>query len=144
VDVRTLPGEGHDDVDAHLRAALGDLYERVEVEVVMDDPASISRTDTPAVGCTVAQRSRSPSPPPARPRSWWSGSPTRVCTGRWAAVAYGAGLFSPDIEPAEFGRRFHGNDERVDVESLATHDQPVARRRARRARVMRPPAGSAD
>jgi acetylornithine deacetylase/succinyl-diaminopimelate desuccinylase-like protein len=34
------------------------------------------------------------------------------------AVAYGAGLFSPDVDPAEFGRRFHGNDERVDVESL--------------------------
>ena len=47
VDVRTLPGEGHDDVDAHLRAALGDLYDRVEVEVIMNDPATISRTDTP-------------------------------------------------------------------------------------------------
>ena len=35
------------------------------------------------------------------------------------AVAYGAGLFSPDVDRAEFGRRFHGNDERVDVESLA-------------------------
>jgi len=34
------------------------------------------------------------------------------------AVAYGAGLFSPEVEPADFGRRFHGNDERVDVESL--------------------------
>eukprot|EP01041_Mallomonas_annulata_P018460 gene18460-37396_t len=47
VDVRTLPGEGPDDVEAHLRAALGDLYERVEVEVVMNDPSTISRTDTP-------------------------------------------------------------------------------------------------
>ena len=34
------------------------------------------------------------------------------------AVSYGAGLFSPEIDPSEFGRRFHGNDERVDVESL--------------------------
>jgi acetylornithine deacetylase/succinyl-diaminopimelate desuccinylase-like protein len=34
------------------------------------------------------------------------------------AIAYGAGLFSPDVEPADFGRRFHGNDERIDVESL--------------------------
>jgi acetylornithine deacetylase/succinyl-diaminopimelate desuccinylase-like protein len=33
-------------------------------------------------------------------------------------VAYGAGLFSPSVDPAEFGRRFHGHDERVDVESL--------------------------
>ena len=50
VDVRTLPGEGHDDVDAHLRAALGDLYDRVEVEVIMNDPATISRDGHPAVG----------------------------------------------------------------------------------------------
>ena len=34
------------------------------------------------------------------------------------AVAYGAGLMSPSIDGGEFGRRFHGNDERVDVESL--------------------------
>ena len=34
------------------------------------------------------------------------------------AVAYGAGLFSPEVDAADFGRRFHGNDERIDVESL--------------------------
>jgi acetylornithine deacetylase/succinyl-diaminopimelate desuccinylase-like protein len=34
------------------------------------------------------------------------------------SVAYGAGLMSPTVSGAEFGRRFHGNDERVDVESL--------------------------
>ena len=31
VDIRTLPGETRDDVDAHLRAALGDLAARVDV-----------------------------------------------------------------------------------------------------------------
>jgi acetylornithine deacetylase/succinyl-diaminopimelate desuccinylase-like protein len=34
------------------------------------------------------------------------------------AIAYGAGLFSPRVDGAEFGRRFHGHDERIDVESL--------------------------
>ena len=34
------------------------------------------------------------------------------------AISYGAGLFSPTVDAAEFGRRFHGHDERVDVESL--------------------------
>jgi acetylornithine deacetylase/succinyl-diaminopimelate desuccinylase-like protein len=34
------------------------------------------------------------------------------------SVAYGAGLFSPSVNGGEFARRFHGNDERVDVESL--------------------------
>ena len=34
------------------------------------------------------------------------------------AVAYGAGLFSPDLDAGDFSRRFHGHDERIDVESL--------------------------
>ena len=34
------------------------------------------------------------------------------------AVAYGAGLFSPSVTLESFGTRFHGNDERIDVESL--------------------------
>ena len=33
-------------------------------------------------------------------------------------VAYGAGLFSPSVSFESFGTRFHGNDERIDVESL--------------------------
>jgi len=34
-------------------------------------------------------------------------------------VAYGAGLFSPSMDFATFGSRFHGHDERIDVESLS-------------------------
>ena len=33
-------------------------------------------------------------------------------------VAYGAGLFSPEMDFASFGTRFHGNDERIDTASL--------------------------
>ena len=48
VDIRTMPGEHTDEVTEHLRAALGDeLFEQAEIEILMDDPASISRTDTP-------------------------------------------------------------------------------------------------
>jgi acetylornithine deacetylase/succinyl-diaminopimelate desuccinylase-like protein len=35
------------------------------------------------------------------------------------AVAYGAGLFSPSLDVGEYGSRFHGNNERIDIESLA-------------------------
>ena len=37
---------------------------------------------------------------------------------RKGTVAYGAGLFSPSIDGAATGERFHGNNERIDVESL--------------------------
>ena len=38
-------------------------------------------------------------------------------------MSYGAGLFSPLIDPGEYGSRFHGNDERIDTESLALTTQ---------------------
>ena len=38
-------------------------------------------------------------------------------------VAYGAGLFSPSVTLETFSKRFHGHDERVDVESLALSTQ---------------------
>lgn len=34
------------------------------------------------------------------------------------SVAYGAALFSPGMTLESFGQRFHGNDERIDVDSL--------------------------
>ena len=33
-------------------------------------------------------------------------------------VAFGAALYSPGVTFESFGTRFHGNDERIDVESL--------------------------
>jgi acetylornithine deacetylase/succinyl-diaminopimelate desuccinylase-like protein len=117
VDIRTLPGEGADEVDAHLRAALGDLYDRVEVEVVMNDPASISRTDTPlwdALARSIARPFPTARPTPQLVVGF---TDSRVYR-QMGAVSYGAGLFSPDLDSADFGRRFHGHDERIDVESL--------------------------
>jgi acetylornithine deacetylase/succinyl-diaminopimelate desuccinylase-like protein len=117
VDIRTLPGETADDVDAHLRAALGDLYDRVEVEVVMNDPASISRTDTPlwdALARSIAKPFPTARPTPQLVVGF---TDSRIYR-QMGAVSYGAGLFSPDLDQADFGRRFHGHDERIDVESL--------------------------
>jgi acetylornithine deacetylase/succinyl-diaminopimelate desuccinylase-like protein len=117
VDIRTLPGEGTDEVDAHLRAALGDLADHVEVEVILNDPASISRTDTPL--WDALQRAVAVPFPGARltPQFTVGFTDARVFR-ELGATSYGAGLFSPSIDAAEFGRRFHGHDERVDVESL--------------------------
>ena len=117
VDVRTLPGEGHDDVTAHLRAALGDLYDKVDIDVITDDPASMSRVDSPL--WDSLERSLAKPFPTARPTPQLVVGFTDARIYRnMGSVAYGAGLFSPEVEPADFGRRFHGNDERIDVESL--------------------------
>ena len=122
VDIRTLPGEHEADVEAHLRAALGELYEQLEVEIIMNDPASISRTDTPL--WDVLQRAVEGPFPGARltPQMVVGFTDARVYR-QMGAVAYGAGLFSPHLDGGDFSRRFHGDDERIDVESLGLSTQ---------------------
>jgi acetylornithine deacetylase/succinyl-diaminopimelate desuccinylase-like protein len=118
VDIRTMPGEHTDEVTSHLRAALGDdLYERVDVEVLMDDPASMSRVDTPL--WDALQRAIDVPFPDARLNPQFTVGFTDARVFReLGAVSYGAGLFSPALDPGEFSLRFHGHDERVDIESL--------------------------
>ena len=125
VDVRTLPGEGTAEVDAHLRAALGDLADHVEVEIILNDPASISRTDTPL--WDALQRAVSvPFPGATLSPQFTVGFTDARVFRELGAISYGAGLFSPSVDAAEFGRRFHGHDERVDVESLGLTVAAVA------------------
>ena len=89
----------------------------VEVEVILDDEASISRPDTPL--WDSLQRAVTVPFPGARlsPQFTVGFTDARVFRDL-GAISYGAGLFSPSVDAAEFGRRFHGHDERVDVESL--------------------------
>ena len=117
VDIRTMPGETAAEVQAHLDAALGDLAVDVEVELVMNDPASISRIDTP-VWDALARAVAHPFPTSRlTPRVVVVFTDARVYRAM-GSVAYGAGLFSPDLDSGEYASRFHGNDERIDVESL--------------------------
>ncbi len=117
VDVRTLPGETAAEVEAHLANALGDLAGKVQVEALMNDPASISRTDTAlwnslqtAVGHHFPAARLSP--------SLSVGFTDSRVFRDLGSIAYGAALLSPDLGPGEFSSRFHGNNERIDIESL--------------------------
>ena len=117
VDIRTLPGEVAEDVQAHLAAALGDLADTVEVEILMNDAASISRTDNPmwdALQSAVA----SPFPTARMVPQLMAGFTDARIFRRMGSIAYGTGLFSPDLPAGDYATRFHGNDERIDVESL--------------------------
>ena len=118
VDVRTLPGEGPDEVDAHLRAALGDLAEHVEVEALINDAATISRIDTP-LWDSLQRAINAPFPTARLNPQFVVGFTDARIYREMGAVAYGAGLFSPSLDSSEYGSRFHGNNERIDIESLA-------------------------
>jgi acetylornithine deacetylase/succinyl-diaminopimelate desuccinylase-like protein len=122
VDIRTIPGDSEDEVRRHLGKALGDLVEDVEVEKLFSKPASMSPTGTPlwdVLGKVVDSHY-----PGARlmPRMIVGFTDAPYFRER-GAVAYGFGLFSRALTAEAMAGRFHGNDERIDVESLALTTQ---------------------
>jgi len=122
VDIRTLPCETSEDVDRHLREALGDLADSVEVETFSQYTSTMSQTDTPL--WDSVQRAVNRPFPSARiaPHLIVGFTDSRIYR-ELGAVAYGAGLFSPTLDAMAYSERFHGNDERIDVESMALSTQ---------------------
>tara|TARA_B100000700_G_scaffold312936_1_gene397277 strand:- start:7178 stop:8524 length:1347 start_codon:yes stop_codon:yes gene_type:complete len=117
LDVRTMPGDHAEEVAIHLREALGDLADEVEVEMLMDDDASSSRVDT-RLWDSLERCVTKPFPTARLNPQFIVGFTDARIYREKGSVAYGAGLLSPTISAGEFGRRFHGHDERIDVESL--------------------------
>jgi acetylornithine deacetylase/succinyl-diaminopimelate desuccinylase-like protein len=122
VDIRTIPGDTEDEVRRHLDKALGDLSEQVIVEKLFSKQASVSPTGTPL--WDVLGRVVDAHYPRARllPRLL-VGFTDAPYFREHGAVAYGFGLFSRALTAEAMAGRFHGNDERVDVESLALTTQ---------------------
>jgi acetylornithine deacetylase/succinyl-diaminopimelate desuccinylase-like protein len=117
VDIRTLPGVTADEVDAQIRDALGDLGAKVELVALSDDPASRSAHDN-RLWDVLRRRVQAVYPDVEPLPTLAVGATDARYFRRRGAVGFGAGLFSEAIDPNEFGSRFHGHDERVDVESL--------------------------
>jgi acetylornithine deacetylase/succinyl-diaminopimelate desuccinylase-like protein len=117
VDIRTVPGVRAADVDAMLAEALGPLAERVTVEPLFNDEASQSPVDN--VLWDVLRSNVQVAYPGAEldPGLIVGGTDARFFRRR-GTVGFGAALYSPSVTFESFGSRFHGNDERIDVESL--------------------------
>lgn len=117
VDIRTLPGQDAADVRAMLSEALGDLADQVSVESLADDPASESPRDTPLV--VAMQRVVSGFYPDSEVVPFlMTGATDARFFRRLGCVAYGFGLFSRRISFDRYSAMFHGDNERVDVDSL--------------------------
>ncbi len=124
VDIRLIHGDSPDDADAYLRDAIGDdLMASIEVEPLFPgmealalDP-SASPTDT--VLWDALSDAISVAYPGAKvlPSIVTGGTDARYFRRR-GVPSYGAGLLSPQVPMAEFLSRFHGHNERIDVESL--------------------------
>jgi acetylornithine deacetylase/succinyl-diaminopimelate desuccinylase-like protein len=117
IDIRTLPGQTGAEVRGMLDDALGDLAERVSIEVLADDESSTSPMDTPLFEALNRLTDR-----------WYEGSRVvpMLSVGatdarffrRMGTTSYGFGLFSERMSFEDFATMFHGDDERVDVDSL--------------------------
>ena len=118
VDVRALPGVSPLDVDAMLKEALGDLASRVEIEA----PRSQEGSRTPFDGSKLVDamsRVTKALVPGSKiiPRMTGGGTDARYF--RWKNIpSYGFALHSQRIPYTQYPLMFHGNDERVDTESL--------------------------
>ena len=118
VDIRTVPGTTKADVDAMLTEAMGDLAAHVEMIDLQVGDATQSPMDND-LWDSITKNTQIAYPGASMvPGLIVGGTDARFYRHR-GRVAYGAGLFSPSMDFSTFGSRFHGHDERIDVESLA-------------------------
>ena len=117
VDIRILPGQAADDADRAIVDALGPLGADVTVERQHDRPSTQSPMATPL--WNALERLVAAAEPGATllPRITAGGTDAGFFRDA-GSVAYGFGLLSSAVTYDEFSSRFHGNDERIDVESL--------------------------
>lgn len=117
LDIRVLPGQSADDVTEHLTTALGDLMTDIDIIGDRFGSGNISISDTPlyrAVQSAIRQHY-----PDAELVPIIAPGGTDARHLRQAGViAYGFGLFSRYFTMPRFRSFFHGNDERIDLESL--------------------------
>ncbi len=118
VDIRLLPGDEGEGVRRMLRDAAGDLWKDVEIVQEGDNPATESPMKTPLwdVLTKVTQRLI---PNSTTVPFLVVGATDARYFRRKGVTAYGYGLMSEKIPFGEFSKLFHGNNERVDQDTLA-------------------------
>ena len=117
VDVRALPGVTPLDVDAMLKEALGDLASRVDIEAPRGQEGSRTSLDTPLADAMARVTQALVPGSKLIPRMTGGGTDARYF--RWKGVpSYGFALHSQRIPYTEYPLMFHGNNERIDTETL--------------------------
>jgi acetylornithine deacetylase/succinyl-diaminopimelate desuccinylase-like protein len=121
VDIRTLPGQSGEEIRAMLDDALGDLADRVEIES-NEDQSTESPIDTPLWDSLERVSGRLVEGSALVPFLMVGGTDNRFFR-RAGSVGYGYALFSRRLSFEDYATMFHGNDERVDVDSLGMSAQ---------------------
>jgi acetylornithine deacetylase/succinyl-diaminopimelate desuccinylase-like protein len=117
VDIRTLPGQSGRDAEEMLAEALGDLGPEVEIDPISDDGPTLSPASGPLWDCLARVSQKLAGGAKTIPMMIVGGTDARFFR-RLGATAYGYGLHSGRISYGEWTSMFHGDNERVDQESL--------------------------
>ena len=117
VDIRTLPGQSDEDIQALLAMALGDLVDRVEIVVETSEISSASPLDTPLWDTLSRVTQRFYEGSATVPYLTVGATDARFFR-RKGITSYGYGMFSEKMTFEDYGSMFHGDNERIDVESL--------------------------
>jgi acetylornithine deacetylase/succinyl-diaminopimelate desuccinylase-like protein len=117
VDVRKVPGQHDEDVLEMLDTAMGSLRGDVDVEIIQRNEPSESPIDTPL--WDAINRAATAVYPEATciPSLTTGGTDARFFRSL-GVPAYGMALYSRAMTLGQYSSMFHGNDERVDQESL--------------------------
>jgi acetylornithine deacetylase/succinyl-diaminopimelate desuccinylase-like protein len=118
VDIRTLPGVDADEVDAELRSAIGELADHVEISRILDSESTASPYDNEMWAALGRRAAAAHEGATLLPQLEIGATDARFFRAK-GTVAYGTGLFSASVTYEDMISRFHGHDERIDVESLA-------------------------
>jgi acetylornithine deacetylase/succinyl-diaminopimelate desuccinylase-like protein len=110
-------GESHGAVMEEIRGLIEDLVDPADVVLSRGNDATLTPTDTPLwdVLCeATAHHHPGATLVPSLLQAWTDASHLRNA----GVAAYGFGVLSTRIAPDDYWARFHGRDERVDIESL--------------------------
>jgi acetylornithine deacetylase/succinyl-diaminopimelate desuccinylase-like protein len=122
VDIRTLPGQRGADVRKMLDDALGDLADHVDITPLDENESTSSPVDSPMWDAMATVSSRLVADSSLVPFLTVGATDARFFR-RAGSIAYGFGLFSRRLSFEDYASMFHGNDERVDIESLVLSTQ---------------------
>jgi acetylornithine deacetylase/succinyl-diaminopimelate desuccinylase-like protein len=117
LDIRTMPGMDRGFVDNHLLESMGSARDGVEIVAVSNDESSVSSIETPlweairdSVDAVEGHRNLVPVlATVATDARFWR---------RRGAVVYGVGIYDDATAFSEMSSLFHGDDERVSIESV--------------------------
>jgi acetylornithine deacetylase/succinyl-diaminopimelate desuccinylase-like protein len=118
IDIRTIAGDDGPKVREMLREAIGaELWKDVEITAEGDNPASESPTHTP-LWDTLTKVTQKLVPGAETIPFLIVGATDARYFRRKGVTSYGYGLMSERISFKDFAKMFHGNNERIDQESL--------------------------